>query len=89
MTKHLQIVLDKMGEIINVNMDTIDCAEQEWYYKHSWTDAQQEEFKAWMTEYLQTNKEARHELLDNPTTDKKRIEKAVNEFIFNYGWRTE
>lgn len=69
-------------------MDTIDCAEQEWYYEHSWTDAQQEEFKVWMIDYLQTNKEARHELLDTPTTDKKRIEKAVNEFIFNYGWRT-
>lgn len=87
MSNHLKAILTKMCEWVGADYNTIDFSEQEWYYKYLWTDEQQNEFKAWMINYLKTTKEARYELLDNPITDKKRIEKAVNEFIFNYGWR--
>lgn len=87
MKQHLKAILTKMCEWVNADYNTIDFSEQEWYYKYAWTDEQQNEFKGWMINYLRKNKEARYELLAFSTTDKKRLEKAVNEFIFNYGWK--
>lgn len=89
MKEHLRVTLLKMCEYVNADFDSIDFSKQEWYYEHLWTDEQQNEFKAWMIDYLKKNKEARYELLANSTANKTRIEKAVNEFIFNYGWETE
>lgn len=86
MTKHLKIILTKMCEWVDADVNTLDFSEQEWYHKYTWADEQQNEFKAWMINYLKTNKEARYELMAFPNTDKKRIEKLVDEFIFNYGW---
>ena len=72
---------------LNADEAAIDFSKPEWYYKNEWTGEEQNNFKAWMINYLMLYKEARQELLASVTKDKIRIEKAVDEFIFNYGWR--
>ena len=87
MKKHLKTVLDQMCTWVNADETIIDFSAPEWYYLHEWSEEGQSNFKAWMISYLMNSKEARQELLAFSVKNKQHIEKAVNEFIFNYGWR--
>ena len=86
---HTAIVLKKMCEIIGEDFTTFNFDEKEWYLKNTWTTKQQNEFKKWMANYIYTNKGARHEMLSIDLKNKKLINKAVEWFIFNYGWKNE
>lgn len=87
MDDYLQIVLKKMCDVIDLDYTKVDFKEDSWFSKHTWNDAQQTEFKKWMIEYLYNDTKARKAMLEVPIRTKQHITKAVNEFIFNYGWK--
>jgi len=89
MTLHLKNILTKMCEYVNVDFNTIDFKEHEWFLKHAWTTNHENDFKEWMVDYLSNNKEAQKEIMNIETTDKKRINATVGFFLFTYGWKTE
>ena len=85
--KHLEKVLKKMCKAVNVDYQKIDFKKHNWFLKYSWTQKQEDKFKEWFIKYLQDNKKARKEILRFPILYSRRnLEKAVNEFLFNYGW---
>lgn len=85
--EHIQEVLSKMCEMVGTKIEDIDFNDEEWYYTHTWTDNQQEEFKKWLVDYLHKKHSARKLLTMVRTKDKKLLEKAASSFIFNYGWK--
>lgn len=85
--KHIKIILNKMCDVVGAK--NIDFKEEGWFLKHEWTEEQEKEFINWMQEYLMKNKDARNEIMARPNKSKKDIEKVVDEFIFNYGWKID
>ncbi len=84
--KHTKIILNKMCEVVGAK--NIDFKEEGWFLKHEWTEEQEKEFSKWMQNYLYENKEARDEMMRISVKNKKIIEKFVDQFLGNYGWRT-
>jgi hypothetical protein len=72
----------------SVDFNKLDTSEDLWQDKHVWSIKTQEEFKKWFEGYMSANKEARKDLMRIPTTNKKMIRKFVEQFIFNYGFKT-
>lgn len=83
---HLNVVLDKMHEIIGVNFDNNNLETFD-YSKYFWSYEQERFFKDWMIGYLQNNKGAREFFMKNPSKNLRVIEAVVNEFVFTYGWK--
>ena len=84
----LEVILKKMCEMVGANYDEIDFKEKDWYRKHQWTIAQENEFIDWFTDRLNKNKVTRNEFVEyslNP--GRKRLRKVSEGFAFNYGWR--
>lgn len=86
--KHLQVVLEEMFKRVGDTYLPSKTEGDEWYLKHEWTEKEQEDFMEWLTNYLMTNKEARHELLSFPIRNKKRCQQAASWFNLMYGWKT-
>ena len=59
------------------------------YRKHSWNYEQETVFKDWMISYLQNSKEAREFFMTIESTNLRYIERAVDEFLLAYGWKSE
>jgi len=91
MTIYLKEVLKKMCSTVGIsgiNFDNFDFTKDNWYQKFQWSKAKEKEFIEWFKQYLWENKDARKEFMARPNKSKRDIEKVVNEFIFNYGWKT-
>ena len=87
--KHLTVVLKKMCKMVKVDLEKINFKKENWFWDYTWTEKKQEEFIKWLEGYLMKNKGAREEMLRFPKRDKQMIKKAVQEFVSNYGWKTE
>ena len=80
-------VLTKMCDIINIPIPNFE--EPDWFLKHTWTEEEQEIFKEWLIQELKNNRGLRFEISRYPhLTSKSIIERLANDFIFNYGWKT-
>jgi hypothetical protein len=87
--EHIKIILSKMCEIVGKKYEEIDFSSTNWFSNYSWDFETEMIFKNWMIEYLWNNKDARYEIMANPTRDKKEIKRVVEFFIFSYGWKLE
>jgi hypothetical protein len=83
----LEIVLRKMCEYVGADYDSIDFKKDRWFMDYAWTEDTENEFKNWFINYLKTNKKAKLQLMKYPRITK--VDNFVNNFIFNYGWRTK
>lgn len=91
MTIYLKEVLKKMCNTVGISgidFDNFDFTKDGWYQKFQWPKVKEKEFIEWFKQYLWENKGARKEFMARPNKSKRDIEKVVNEFIFNYGWKT-
>lgn len=77
-----------MVGISGIDFDNFDFTKDSWYQKFQWSKVKEKEFIEWFKQYLWENKDARKEFMVRPNKSKRDIEKVVNEFIFNYGWKT-
>ena len=87
MSEHLAVVLREMCDRVGADADKINFKSNDWFLKNEWTMKEQDRFKEWFIGYLWDNVEARKELLVSSKKNKKTIEKAVDLFLFDYGWR--
>lgn len=85
---HLHKILKKMCEVAGVDYKSVDFKDDFWFTEHTWTQQQEDAFKRWLIDYLNNNSEARKEILAFPNW-KGQVEKAVNMFVFQYGWTTK
>jgi len=89
MDKYLEKILKKMCKMVGADYDAIDFKSSNWFLTHSWTKKKQDSFRQWFIDYLSDNGEARKILMRFPKKDKKWVELAVDNFIFQYGWKEE
>jgi hypothetical protein len=87
--KHFRIIFEEMSKRVGVKFEEVNPWREGWYLKHTWTEAEQRDFRDWLVKYFQKNSQARDELMKYKSTNKQRIEKVANEIIFNYGWKVK
>jgi hypothetical protein len=89
MEEPIYTILSKMCGMVGTNICKINFQDSKWFSKHTWTEKQQEEFVEWLVNFLYNNYKARKQFLSIPKKNKKYIQKAVGEWIFQYGWKTQ
>jgi len=82
-------VLRKLCAVVKVDPNAVKFNSDDWYREHTWTQAQEQRFVAWMANYLYTDTKARREISTVWTKDKKRCQDAAREFALWYGWKSE
>jgi len=86
--KYVREILKEMCQTVGANYDDIDFKDDNWFLKHSWTQDEEDKFKKWLISYLTTNTPARNEVMQFPIKRKASIKKVAEEFVWNYGWKT-
>ena len=76
-----------MMSIKDVDFDTFDFSKPAWFLDHSWTVKEEQSFKDWLYNYLQTNKYAVRELSDMTVRNKTFLRRLVDEIVWNFGWK--
>ena len=61
---------------------------KDWYLDNCWTAQEEDAFKDWLIDYLKKNREARQNLMNIPSTNKRFLEGFADAFLLNYGWRS-
>ncbi len=87
MGKHTVTILAEMCDRVNVKYKDINFKKERWFMEYSWDKEEESDFIKWVTEYLNSNKEARYEIMKFPR-NKRNIKKTAQFFVFNYGWAT-
>ena len=90
MTTHeaYMYLYENMCEKINVDPKSIDYKKQFWFWKHTWTTKEEEEFVDWIIDELYTNNAFRRaisKLYYRP--NKKLRRKLGREVVDNFGWK--
>ena len=83
---HMNIILSTMCLFVGSNYSDINMQEDNWFLKHTWSEETEMEFKNWMVNYIHKIKPAQRELYNDHYMNKKLCERAVDMFMFNYGW---
>lgn len=89
MNKHLKYIIRNMCQIADVDFNSVDFKASDWFMQHSWNEEQQEKFHQFFITYLKSDKEARQELMQRPSKNKRDLEKVYQEFNLNWGWKNE
>ncbi len=83
---HTNIILNTMCMVVGADYNNINMKEDNWYFKHMWSEETEKEFKKWFVDYLHKIKPAQRELYDRSYMKKIDCEKAVDMWMLNYGW---
>ena len=87
--KYLDIILKKQCKIVNADFDKINFKKELWFHDYEWTNKQEDNFTKWLMEYMKKNIEARRTLMTIPSNNKRFLEKFVQQYLLNYGWKTK
>lgn len=85
--EHLEIILQELFRRVGDEYSDEKTQDDGWYWAHEWTTEERDDFINWMTTYLMTHKEARHEIMRFPIRHKKRCYQVATWFGMNYGWK--
>lgn len=69
-----------------VNYNDVDVQEDNWYFKHTWDEQTEKEFKDWLINYIHKIKDAQFELYQTRYMKKPDCERAADIFLLSYGW---
>jgi hypothetical protein len=83
MTDNLKQVLEKMFSYSPYKFSEKFTKKENWFLKYQWTQAEEDEFKEWLSEFLKKNWEG---ITERKPLDKRFRDKAAGEFVFTYGW---
>ena len=85
----LKIIMTEMCNRVNADYNTLDFKDNDnpYFMKYSWTEKEQDNFKDWMIKLFKENKNYYKLFVAFPRITK--IEKAVNFFVDNHGWKTK
>ena len=85
--KPINYVLRKMCQSVDVDWKKVDFQERDWYWKHTWTIEDQNEFKTWLSDLLYTDTKVRNQIMQHPIRNKTICRKTADWFVFQYGWK--
>ena len=86
---HTNIILNTMCLYVGADYNSIDTKKDNWFFKYTWNEETEKEFKLWMTDYLHKIKPAQRELYGRSYMKKDDCKRAVDMFMLNYGWCTK
>ena len=84
--KHTNIILNTMCLYVGCNYNDIDMQEDNWYFKYTWDEQTENEFRDWLISYIYGIKDAQRELYGFSYMKKTDCEKAADTFLLSYGW---
>lgn len=76
----LDNILTEMFSYVGESYSDSYVQENGWFLKNTWTEAEQEKFKEWLSNFLYKKKHV---------YSKKESESAASYFILNYGWKVK
>lgn len=76
-TKHMKVILNKLFSFVNLETENIDLYDEMLMDKITWTLEQQRSFRRWLRGYL----------LHNNLSSRKQVNKLLDYYLLNYGWR--
>jgi hypothetical protein len=89
MNAQIQTVCDKMASVAGFISSDIDWTDSA-HLSMEWTKEQEDEFRIWLSNELKTNKPLRLVMMNIPSnTSKKYLDKAANEFTWQFGFKTK
>ena len=78
-----------MFDMVNAPYQPKYVITPDWFSKYWWTSTEENEFRQWLKEQLISLKGLRQVFLNHPTIyDKTMINRAISDFLLNYGWVT-
>ena len=80
-------VLIKMCKMAGVDFDSVNFKDEGWFTKHTWTQAQENEFMDWLYDRLMKDRPMRKGIMFNPVATNKACLMAAQAFISNFGWK--
>jgi len=83
---HTQIILMKMFEGTGIKYSDEYVQTSDWYFNHSWTEEEENQFIDWLTSYLQENSGAREEIMRINSKNKSLCNLAAKNFAAWFGW---
>lgn len=86
---HHARIFKKLLEIAGKEYDKFKFSKQMWFLDYMWTEEQEKAFKDWLFTYLKNEKYAIWELTESRRRTKSYIQKIVDEFVWNYGWKSK
>ena len=89
MKPHLKVILNEMFNRVGAAFDPDMVGIEGWYLKHEWTEEQQSDFALWMQDYLLANAKARKEIMRISVKNKQVINRVIDNFLGNYGWKVK
>jgi hypothetical protein len=81
----LDSVLKDLCEAVGADYYTMDFAENDWYFKHTWTMQDQLNFKNKLVKKIKNNKKFYSNIIS--VKSDKDINTGVEMFLFTYGWK--
>lgn len=80
-----------MCVMVGADYDTINFKDEEdpFYLKHEWPEADEEEFKVWISNFLFKSKKDFRSISRLMMNTRHNCDKVASEFIFMYGWKTK
>lgn len=83
--EHGKAILTEMLKRVGENYDTFDFTQPQWYWKHEWTQEEQDDFVAWVANYFVDNKVfTMRKYRDRPEA----IHRA-EQIVASYGWKVK
>lgn len=83
-------MLRKMAEWIQVDPNTIDFGEKDWFLAHAWTRLEQEAYREWLMKWLLEDKKRIDDIANYPSMakrNKKELMKVIDWYLLDFGWR--
>lgn len=87
MDKTLELILRKMCDMVGAEYEKMGFKDAKWYYKHTWTKEQEDEFTEWLADLLYRRVEARRLFHGFHYKTKRRCREYAESFVWNYGWK--
>jgi hypothetical protein len=88
MNKYLKEILIEMFRRVGAEDEFTEeyVKEKNWFYRHEWTEEEQDDYKKWLINYLFKNKVACKNICGT-TTSKLMLKRGANMHMLNYGWK--
>lgn len=87
--KTYRAIFGELCKRVRVEPYHVNFDEPNWYWAHTWTQWEQDDFKKWLIDYLMENKEAMKEISVYHYANKRTAERIADDLILNYGWKVE
>lgn len=93
--KYLVEIVKEMCKRVGADPEIVgwkdDPNHDHWYWRYTWTKAEEDRFIFWLADYFKTNRDARADLSisGGRISTKKYCQKMAEEFVWNWGWKVE